>query len=98
LSAAFFLFHETPTKGGAMPSLRTFSDWFDRGVEIGATHMIIVCDTFEWEDYPAYVMANENVFEVKKEYDGKNMQKIMEVYKLDLSKEMQLSEYRAFHY
>ena len=30
-------------------------EWFDDGVELGASHMIIVCDTFDHEDYPVYV-------------------------------------------
>lgn len=25
------------------------SEWFDRGVKEGATHMIVVCDTFDYE-------------------------------------------------
>lgn len=58
--------------------------WFLEGVKERATHMIVVCDTFDWEDYPVYVSKDENVAEKVKEYDGKEMQKVMEVY--DLSK------------
>jgi len=35
--------------------------WFDQGKKEGATHMIVVCDTFDFGDYPAYVGKDENV-------------------------------------
>lgn len=81
-----------------MTTRQEISVWFDLGIARGATHMVVVCDTFDWDDYPAYVSAHQNVHEVVAQYDGKNMQKIMEVYDLRLDKEMQLSEDRAFHY
>jgi hypothetical protein len=37
--------------------------WIKRGQDQKATHMIVVCDTFDWEDYPVYVSASENVQE-----------------------------------
>ena len=30
-------------------------NWFDQGVKDGATYLIVVCDTFDHSDYPAYV-------------------------------------------
>ena len=30
-------------------------EWFNRGIELGATHLIVACDTFDYEDYPVYV-------------------------------------------
>jgi hypothetical protein len=59
--------------------------------------MVIVCDTFDWEDYPVFVGPDEDVVQVADNY-RKNMQRVMEVYQLDLDKELQLGEYRAFHY
>jgi hypothetical protein len=53
--------------------------WIDNKPE-GTHHMIVVCDTFDWDDYPVYVTGDEDVREKAKEYDGKNMQKLMEVY------------------
>lgn len=61
------------------------------------THMIIVCDTFDYEDYPVYVKSNEDIQEVMKTYDGTNMQKIMEIYKFNLDMDMQLEQRRAFN-
>lgn len=76
--------------------------WFDAGVEQGAHHMIVVVDGFDHEDYPSYVSGDENAADVAKEkygYPGeKNMQRVMEVYDLRLSKEDQMAERRAFHF
>ena len=74
------------------------SGWFDEGVRIGATHMIVVCDTFDYEDYPVYVGNGEDVRKMFRKYNGPNMQKVMEVYKLNAGKEKQLNEHRAFHF
>lgn len=75
-----------------------FHRWYDEGVRLGATHMIMVCDTFDYGDFPVYVMPGENVHEVEDAQATKPMQRIMEVYNLSLDKEMQLNESRAFHY
>jgi hypothetical protein len=70
--------------------------WFNRGVENGATHMIVVVD--DHEDYPVYVPADRNARTVAAGYDGRNMQRVMEVYDLRLDRDQQMAETRAFHY
>jgi hypothetical protein len=72
--------------------------WFEELEKAGATHMIVVCDTFDWDDYPVPVMPHEDVFEVEAKYDGKNMQKIMEVYKISLGWEAQSGPRQVFNY
>jgi len=74
--------------------------WLERGKKEGATHVIVVCDTFDWDDYPVSVMPGENAKEKAVEYSGKNMQQVMEVYSLTgkYSIESQLDERRAHHY
>lgn len=74
------------------------SDWFDRGVRNNATHMIIVCDTYDYDDYPVYVEVGEDPHEVAKKYDGVNMQRLMEVYSLKKSKESQLTIDRVWNW
>lgn len=71
--------------------------WFLEGQRSGKTHMVVVCDTFDYEDYPVYVYPNGDVHKVVEAYDGKNMQRVMEVYALFLDMESQLAEHRAFH-
>lgn len=72
--------------------------WLNEGKSMGATHVIVVCDTFDREDYPVYVTSNEDVLEKYSEYNGPNMQKVMEVYSLKNDIESQLNEHRAFHF
>lgn len=73
-------------------------NWFDRGIEQNATHMIVVCDTYDYDDYPVFVLSGEDVRERKKDIDGKDMQRVMEVYNLAMSKESQMAKSRAFNY
>ncbi len=77
---------------------RQIRDWLAYAERIGATHLIVVDDTFPHDDYPVYVMPDQDVREVAKQYDNVNMQRIMEVYSLALDKDMQLNEHRAFHW
>lgn len=72
--------------------------WFDRGKELGATHMMVFWDTWDQEDLPGYVYENQDARTIAAERDGKEYQKLMEVYDLRLDREMQMAEYRAFHY
>ena len=72
--------------------------WFDRGRREGATHMIVVCDTFDWEDYPVMIPPDRDVRKMYDLFNGKNMQKVIEVYNLSMDSDAQMSEYRAFHF
>lgn len=59
--------------------------WFRAGVKDKRTHMIVVCDTYDHDDYPVYVGKGDDFYVIYDRYsDGQNMQRIMEVY--DLSK------------
>lgn len=73
------------------------SEWFDRGIKKGATHMIVVCDTYDWEDYPVYVESGQDVSTVEAGYDGKNMAKVMEIYDLSMDKDQQMAQHRAYN-
>lgn len=72
--------------------------WLDRGKKEGASHLIVVCDTFDYDDYPVYVMPGDDAHEAFTKYNGVNMQKVMEVYSFSLDLEAQLNEHRAFHF
>ena len=63
-------------------SIERFNEWKKQGMEQGAKYMISVCDTFNYDDYPVYVMPDENLDEKKRAYDGVNMQRINEVVTL----------------
>lgn len=76
-----------------MPTTRKdLKRWFDEGVKKSAAYMIIVCDTFDHEDYPVYVLPDEDFWEKHATYNGESMQRIMEVYDLKLPWQSQNSE------
>jgi hypothetical protein len=82
-----------------MTSKEEIRDWFQSGVRQGATHMIVACDTFKYEDFPVYVHPGENPKTRSEEYNNPpNMLKLMEVYALHLDMEEQLAEFRAMHF
>ena len=72
--------------------------WFERGVREGKTHLIVVCDTYDWEDYAVYVSSDQDVNQEYEKFNGKNMQKVMEVYKLSEDMNDQLSRNRCFNF
>lgn len=74
------------------------SKWFDAGVEKSATHLIIVCDTFEHCDYPVFITADQDVLKERRDIDEMDMQKVVEVYSLTMDKGGQLSEKRSLNY
>lgn len=69
--------------------------WFDRGVEQGYKYMLVICDTYDHEDYPSYARTAEDC--VVKHKNPGAMQRVMEVYDLSMDKLRQLNEHRAMH-
>ena len=63
------------------------------------SHVIIVVDRFDYQDYPVYVSYNENISEVIMKYQGgiNSLTGIMEIYNYNLDLEKQLNENRAYH-
>lgn len=57
--------------------------WTKQGRTIGATHLIVVCDEFDYTNYPVYVMPDDDVDKIKKLYQyEKEMQCVREVIEL----------------
>lgn len=71
--------------------------WIEEGLEKGATHLIVVVDTFDYEDFPVYVMPGQNAQQVVNQESGKSMQRIMEVYNLSMDLNQQLNQRRAYN-
>jgi hypothetical protein len=76
-------------------SREDISRWFDQGSRQKATHLIVVCDTFDHEDYPVFVQGAQECLDRYNELDGRNMQRVMEVYDLRQPKAPQMDERRA---
>lgn len=73
--------------------------WLERGKsQPGCTHVIVVCDTSDFEDYPVFVMEGEDVRKVYDRYNGPNMQMVIEVYNLSMDIETQLNEHRSLNF
>ena len=79
-------------------SRQTIEKWFKAGLEQSAGHMIVVCDTYDWTDYPVYVSQGQDPKVIVEYCKRAGMQKIMEVYNLSMDMETQLNQYRAFNY
>jgi len=72
--------------------------WLEEGIEAGASHVIVVCDTWDYDHYP--VLVYDNIDEILEKYTTKkdvigapisdNMEKPMEVYDLDMDLDEQL--------
>ena len=60
-------------------------EWLQDGKKQNASHMLVVCDTFDYHDYPVYVNENEDINEIYQKYNNTNMQKVMEVYNLSMN-------------
>jgi hypothetical protein len=77
---------------------KTIRTWFLAGIGKGATHMMVVYDT--WDDYPVYVLPGQDVRKMEENYDGgTKSQRVMEVYNLSLPMEPQLIPgTRVFNY
>ena len=73
-------------------------EWLERAKKKGATHMIVACDQFDYEDHPVFVMPGEDPRERKEKLDQAPMQKVMEVYAVFLPWEEQLNAHRSFNY
>lgn len=63
-------------------TIEDLKSWFLEGKARKANFMIVVCDTFDWEDYPVFISKDENIRTAYDKYQGPNMQKVMEVYNL----------------
>jgi hypothetical protein len=56
--------------------------WGEVGFSQGNAYMVVVCDTFDWEDFPVYVKPGEDLRKEHDKHNGPNMEKVMEVYVL----------------
>lgn len=75
-----------------MTTREEIGQWFDEGVAKGSAYMVIVCDTFDWGDYPVYC-STEQVARQRTLSPGE-MQRVMEVYDLSADKVEQLNKRR----
>lgn len=80
-----------------MASKSDISRWFDEGVHRRATHLIVVCDTFDMEDYPIYCTSDADCITSYRFYETANLQKVVEVYDLRMDKISQIQKDKTFN-
>lgn len=71
------------------------SNWLQRATKEDS-HMLVVFDTFDYEDYPIFVNKNEDVNNKIKHY-SENMQQVVEVYNLSIDLESQLEANKVWN-
>ena len=78
-------------------TIRDIMDWLDEAKRKKATHLIVVCDTWDHDNYPVYVYKGDDVRTVAGKYMGQNMQRIDEIYNMHMDLDTQLSATRAYN-
>ncbi len=79
----------------------TFDDitrWLDEAAHSGATHLIVVCDDFDHDNYPIFVMPGEDARERYDKVYASNMQHVDEVYDMRMNIMRQRREQRALNF
>ncbi len=76
----------------------TITRWFENGIDLNATHLVVVCDLFDYEDFPVYIYEDESPEERVIYWNSQDFCKVMEVYDIQLDMNAQLNESRAWHY
>lgn len=81
-----------------MTTKNELKEWFETiGSPQQHSHMIVVTDTYDYEDYPVYVKLSENVHDVLAKIGNQSMSKITEIYSYSQSILPQLEEHRAWN-
>ena len=70
--------------------------WIESAQESN-THVLIVRDTFDNENYPVYVEEDEDANERVKFFNDKQMSKVDEVYNLKMDHKKQINSRRAWN-
>lgn len=80
----------------AAATRKDISEWFDAGKKSGHHYMIVVCDSYDYEDYPVYTGSGRAFWDKYDYYSSgrAKMQSIMEVYNLKVDKKKQMAKQR----
>jgi len=74
--------------------------WIKEARRMGATHIISVCDTFDYDDYPVFVMPSDNLEEKMQHYQNTKglllINEVIEIVKLSKNKKVQESTKNNF--
>lgn len=84
-------------------SLSDIKGWLNQGIEKGATHVVVVHDLYDHDNFPLYIMPGQDARETfKKGYGNTRPNETGygadECYNLSMDIDEQLSERRAHHW
>lgn len=85
-----------PWRRNLVGTKKDIANWFDEGAEREATHLIVVRDGFDYDIYPIYVYRGEDP-QQKIQDNSASMQRVMEVYRIDMDLRHQIEEPRAMN-
>lgn len=71
--------------------------WIKKAKNDDCSHLLVICDAFDYMDYPVYVNKNQNINTIVKIYRNKNMNRIMEIYDLNKDISEQINEIRCWN-
>ncbi len=57
--------------------------WLKEAEEKGAVYVLDVCDTFDYDHYPIYVMDEINLEAIVNEFNGRDMQQVYGTYRVE---------------
>ncbi len=81
-----------------MTTRETIRGWLEEAKAKGFSHLLVVCDEFDYEDYPVQAQTVMEAHDLWKHYDTQSMSKVMEVYNLNKPLEPQLAKHRNFEF
>ena len=64
------------------PQDSNLSRWLPEAERLGATHVLDVCDGWDYSHYPVYIMPDEDLDKKKAHYSG-NMQSVYGTYSVE---------------
>ena len=78
-------------------SRKDIESWITEAQRQKASHLLIITDTFDYDNYPVFAHGKKDCQKKIKEYNSKNMQKVEEVYSVRRSIKKQLKENRSWN-
>ncbi len=75
-------------------SIQDLRNWFRHGAASGHKYMVVLCDTYDWEDYARYANSEEGAREIVN--NPGDMTRVMEVYDLEASMDLQMAQTRTW--
>ena len=77
-----------------MTTKQEISGWFEYGNSHGYNFMAVICDTFDYVDFPKFFKTRDELDQYVR--SPGSMERVMETYDLNGNKDFQLSNDRNF--